>query len=173
MEKYEELGLRNQFGAPDGSAEVNFRNGTDARDNVTSIEIRKPSEMSRAISLTVDPADNIGMAIAVLGVGRVDEKVESRAKGYASEGSGYTEDEMVDVALVWLRAVMMRREKQEAERRGLIAKQGADAYALYLLSHGGGVEVLESLEEFNRSAESVEWVNRLEGLRRGIRMGGF
>ena len=128
MEKYEELGLKTSFESTVGSRVVSFRKDRSPWANVDTIEIRQDGDPLRAIQ--TDPKDNIEMAIAVLGVGRVTDAVEDKAQGLATK-SGYTEEQMLEYAVTNLRAAMIIRERDSAEAK----KDLEDAYALYKLAY--------------------------------------
>lgn len=172
------------------SAEENLLEGLPTKFTATgsdvTIEVRGPYRMSCAqiafvtretqyeretkTLVEVSPSDNVPLAIAVLGTGRVTLDVEEDARKYAEEALNYgsSEDEIIEEALMKLRAIMLLREHR-AEAADLLKKasekQMQDAYALYLLSHEDGTEVLESVEEFARTTESGMWSSRLDWLR--------
>jgi hypothetical protein len=150
MEKFEELGLTNQFRSPLAGLEINFRNEDVKRTNVSSIEITKLS-LTGDKDLVVFPAkteDNLAMAIAVLGVGRVTDAVESTAQRRADQilsdpdsDPAYV-DAALAIAVINLRAAMIIRERNSAEEKQLTE----DAYALYRLAYPKSEKTFEVFE---------------------------
>lgn len=164
MEKFEELGLKNQFSARTGNKELNLRNEDNKRDSVSSVEIviiDKLSGRSEAAIVKVDPADNLAMAISILGVGRVDDHVESRAQLMAGNMASAEQDAeaiMLDYALVNLRAAMILRERNSAEAK----QELEDAYALYKLAYPNTEHTLET---FSGHSACKFWADNLRKVR--------
>jgi hypothetical protein len=132
MTNSETLGLSNIFTSTHGKDEINFRNKTNARDSVSSIEIQQGQQF---VILPVKTEDNVAMALAVLGVGRVTDDIEEHAQARATlladERCSDTEDEQLNYAITNLRAILIAREKKAAAS----VKDLDDAYALYKLSY--------------------------------------
>lgn len=157
MEDYARLSLSNQFQAPKGSEEINFRNETTARDNVTSIEIRK---FGITTTFPAKAEDNVAMAIAVLGVGRVTDDVEKRAQSFANDYE--SEEALLERAMISLRAAMLIRERNNVEEKRLTE----DAYDLYKLVVAKEIPTLEQFSTSHYADLRAAWILKLETLRR-------
>lgn len=104
-------------------------------------------------SIRLDAKDNVAMALAVLGVGRVTDRVEKRAR----VRTDYTEEQLIEFAVTNLRAAMLLREQNTAEEKQLTE----DAFVLYKLAYP---ETDFSLDEFIHN-ERNKWVEKLQTLR--------
>lgn len=146
--------LTNQFKQTHGDREINFRNETSRRDNVSSIEIRTSDRITHAF--TVDTEDNVAMALAILGVGRVTDEVEQVA---TEAMDGKTTDELIRFAVVNLRAALILKEQEAATS----AKELDEAYALYSLAYP---KTDVTREEFPIQSLSSFWVGNLRTIRK-------
>lgn len=161
MEKFEELGLTNLFTGRFKERKLHLVNLTDERTSVSSMEIYREDRKGDCVEsavLAIDPADNLGMAVAMLGVGRVTEEVERRAQGLAGSFEGYTEEKLTQFAVTNLRAALIVRERNNTEE----AKLTEEAFALCKLAYPDS-----SITEFKNNASRDYWVDRLRSLRNG------
>ena len=167
MEYYERLGLTNQSQNKVNGDSVNFRNDTSARNNVSSIEITKKNPWvtpsgSQLIEFKADTDDNVAMALALLGVGRVTDDVEERASvraNFARENyQGLTFDDLMDIAVVNLRAILIAKQREAEEA----SKDMKDAYSLYLLAYPKSNIVFD---EFATTQINKHWLTVLRKVR--------
>jgi len=168
MEYYQKLDLRNQFQNEFTGDSVNFRNDTAARDNVSSIEITKRTpgwvapNGTPLVEFKVDVEDNVAMALALLGVGRVTDDVEERASvraNFARENyQGLTFDDLMDIAVVNLRAILIAKQREAEEA----SKDMKDAYSLYLLAYPKSNIVFD---EFATTQINKHWLTVLRKVR--------
>jgi hypothetical protein len=150
-------GTTNLFKSKTRNKELNFRNETDERDNVTSVEIRtvKGAYCVGMEEIVIDPKDNVAMALSILGVGRLTPEVEELAKDAMR---GRNEAELIQFAIINLRAALLLREQEEAESQ----KDLDDAYALYKLSYPRAIVTRET---FTHESMSQFWLSNLRKLR--------
>jgi hypothetical protein len=155
-EYFETLGLTNQFQASQiKNLKLNFWNETEERTNVTSIEINQGG--IRTV-FPAKPEDNVAMALSILGVGRVTDEIEERAHEAASLGGGRSVEDLIEYAVINLRAALItRQQEQEAASKDL-----DDAYALYKLAYP---KALKTLEEFKGVSVSHHWLANLRKVR--------
>lgn len=161
MEDYQTLGLTNQFKSPAGDHEINFRNDTKARTDVTSIEIlRRPSNVVTAFPAKAE--DNVAMALAILGVGRVTDDVEHQAQQRAlmieDHNYGHTSDGVLVQAIIGLRAILIAQKHEEE----VASKDIEDAYALYKLAYP---KSSITRERFPEMSTSEHWISTLRKVR--------
>lgn len=128
MEKFEELGLKTSFESRSSGRTVSFGTINRESDYANTISIREDGSPTRMIATKVE--DNLAMAIAVLGVGRVTDEVEETAQALANRNN-FTEEEMIEYAVGNLRAAMIIRERNSEQEK----KDLEDAYALYKLAY--------------------------------------
>jgi hypothetical protein len=152
--------LCNEFEALSGTKTINFRNEGSKRDSVSSIEIHNDGEHIKDIR--VKEEDNVAMALAILGIGRVTDNVERRAQDRAdlimNENSGSSIDGNLDQAIVNLRAILIAREKQAETFK----KDLDDAYALYKLAYP---DAAVTRSEFPDQSMSKFWITNLSKIR--------
>ena len=169
MEYYQTLGLTNQFENKVNGDSVNFRNEDYKRDNVSSIEITKGQPVGHPTPTThvefkANTDDNVAMALSLLGVGRVTEDVETRAHVRANfvinSNSSGTIDDLLETAVLNLRAILIAREKQQEQERHLVA----DAWGLYKLSHPKSSVTVTEFKE-NKFLQET-WMVNLRNVRK-------
>jgi hypothetical protein len=160
------LGSKNLFTNSANSKELNFRNKTNDRTSVSSIEIRKlyPTGGCESLeSISVKEEDNVAMAIAILGVGRVTDDVESEAKIRAEmildANYGHTEDGVLKQAIIALRSILIAREMEAAAA----TKDLDDAYALYKLAYP---KTTTEFESFKVLSMKDHWLSVLRRMRK-------
>lgn len=163
MEYYQQLGLKNLFTNKAGNKEINFRNETNARDSVSSIEIR--GEVGKwTKDFEAKTEDNVAMALSLLGVGRVTEDVEQQAHVRANfaldENQPTTIDGLLKTAVINLRAILIAQEKQQEQEKNL----AADAWGLYKLSHPKSSVTVEEFKENQFLQET--WMVNLRNVRK-------
>lgn len=155
-------GMSNQFTAKSGTMVVNFRNKTIARDSVDSIEIRDGSGTLKEI--VVDTDDNVAMALAILGVGRVTDPLErqarDRAKTIESDSYGADIDRVLAQAIVNLRAILIAKQREAEDSEQLIK----EAYNLYKLSYPSSTKDLAMFTEQKNNRDY--WVATLKRIRK-------
>lgn len=160
MENYQKLGLKNLFEPSKGSGTINFRNDTCARDSVSSIETK--ADNGTFVVFPIKTEDNIAMALALLGVGRVTDKLEERAQRRADcIGGGLnpaTTDDLLDTVVVNLRAILIAKQREEEAA----SKDIEDAYFLYLLAYPKGTGRVE----FESTGLKDHWVSVLRKVRK-------
>jgi hypothetical protein len=158
MEQFEKYGMTNQFESRVGNHTINFRNLDGERTDLHSIEIKR-DDLDRLVVFPVKAEDNVPMALSVLGLGRVTQSVEERAKITAKQQPPHmrrlTDDELIEGAVVRLRAVMIRREAEAKE-----ATLTEEAFALCKL-----VYPESRATEFKSPAARTYWVDRLTEMR--------
>lgn len=156
----------NLFKSVKGDMEVNFRNKTDERDSVSSIEIRIPQDNAYGSwkmteEFRVKPDDNVAMALAILGVGRVTDDVEHQAQQRAlmieDDNYGHTSDGVLVQAIIGLRAILIAKQREEEAA----SKDIEDAYFLYLLAYPKGTGRVE----FESTGLKDHWVSVLRKVR--------
>jgi hypothetical protein len=161
MEQYEKYGMTNQFESEIGKHRINFRNTDDERTEVHTIEIKR-DDLDRLVVFPVKAEDNVPMALSVLGLGRVTQSVEERAKITAEQQPPLmrrlTDDELIEEAVVRLRAVMIRREREQ----GAVEQELDDAYALYKLAYP---QTNITREEFPGTTLPKFWAGNLRAIR--------
>jgi hypothetical protein len=152
MTKENKSGMRSAF-----TSRVNCDRTLNVADG--KIEVRQGTEWVRGFSMW--PKDAVEIALAVLGTERVTEDVEERALR-RSETQGITttkitEEDLLDVVVVNLRAIALLRERT-AEH----AQDAEAAFALYKLVHpSSGI----SQSEFVREGLGAVYTRKLVGLR--------
>ena len=147
------LALQNIFTSPNGKNEINFRNKTNERDSVSSIEIKQGQNF---VVLPIKTEDNVAMALALLGVGRVTPEIEGRAQNVTH--SSVTEGQLIESAVTNLRAALLLREKEAVAS----VKDLDDAFALYKLSYPRAIVTRET---FATGTMSEFWTSNLRKLR--------
>jgi hypothetical protein len=146
MKKHEELGLKTIFDGRFKERKLRFINLTDERTSVSSVEIYRLDRngvCDESSVLAIDPEDNIAMAVAVLGVGRVTDDIEAHAQMAAQTGDGATEEDLLKYAVINLRAAMIVRESNSEQAK----KDLEDAYALYKLAYPNSGDMFEIFKE--------------------------
>lgn len=159
MTKIGQFGIEDTFKAKHSAKTVKFRAMDGFGRQIDAIVMSDEDHGPRVICF--DPEANVGMAVAVLGIGRIDANVEERARITSEQQPPLmrlaTDDELIEEALVRLRAVMLRRERAKADE----AKLTEDAYALYKLARP---EDFASMEAFEKSMKGY-WLGKLQSLR--------